>query len=158
MFHSFLVIQSTAAIHKPDPPPCFLSHAHNITATALMPVIPSDTNHKVKLHWEATTKKSPDLSYCLGARRWQVRALAFSSVEDAPGDYHIADDSSVSWAIVPKRDTNYTFTDIVPNMYYSFQVGHNEKKFDGKDDDDTMPLVFASQVYFFGEQRNLKCS
>ena len=73
--------------------------------------------------------------------------LKFSSVTATPGDYEVVGESK-NWKTVPRRDTNYSFTEpLSPNTYYSFQIGHLEKieySFE--------PQVFASQVYFFGQQ------
>ncbi len=84
-----------------------------------------------------------------------MRVLKFSSVAAAPGDNFVIEDSSVEWITVPRRDTNYTFTDATPGMYYSFQIGHLEKKFSSSaadEDDEVGPQVYASKVYYIGNQ------
>ncbi len=130
--------------------PCFLPQVYDIKATM------SNTSKSIELQWQSTLKEDPDIKYCKGSKRWQVKVLKYSKIKDTPSDYKIANASTVEWITVPKRDTKYTFTeDITENTYYSFQVGHLEKHNDEIDVlsyDDFDPLVFASHVYYFGEQ------
>ena len=78
--------------------------------------------------------------------------LKFPRVAAAPGDNFVIEDSTVEWITVPRRDTNYTFTDITLGMYYSFQIGHLEKKFSSSANDEIGPQVYASKVYYLGNQ------
>lgn len=136
-------------------PSCFLPHATDIIASSHSSTTDSNMLSSITLQWQVTQKENPDLKYCEGSRRWEVRLLKYSNVDDIPGDYEVVsptDDQppSTNWIKAPGRSTTYNFTqgDLFTSYFYSFQVKHLEKKIPV----DVSPKQFASQVHYFGKQ------
>ena len=131
-----------------------MPHAENISA--IKHYLP-DGSLTVSLQWQLSKKEDTELEYCQGSRSWKVRVLNYSTIAVAPGDYEVREEPSVSWIDVPGQSTSYDFPEaLTPNMYYSFQVGHQEDKFSILEINEAgaVPQVFASSIYYFGSQSN----
>ena len=111
---------------------------------------------RFSLQWQLTKKEDPDLSYCINSRRWRVRVLSFSSVAAAPNDHEVVS-SSVQWVNVTGENTNHSFAGTFStSRYYSFQVAHRgEFTYTDRNEFDLKPITFASQIYYFRDQRML---
>ncbi len=129
---------------------CFFPLVKSITAT---PLLTNQGSFNIFLEWDLTEKEDPELQYCIGSRMWRVRTLEYLNADAAPLDYEVKT-SSVKWINVTDENTNYTFAkSLSTNVYYSFQVVHRgEFGFSERMEYDLKPIMFASQVYYFGQQ------
>lgn len=134
---------------------CFIPAAYDLTL-----VVHEQNDSFVtsaSLYWNVTTK--PDgVPNCMGARRWQVRSVAYDLVTDTAEDHANNDDvmrhgDPAEWQNTkPPRGQNFTFTALDRSRYYVFQV-QNDASMDHRADDYRVKIrQYASHVYYFGQQ------
>ena len=104
-----------------------MPRAQKITA---IPEFHSNSSLTVTLTWQLSVKEDPNLRYCIGSLSWKVRILKYSNVEATPSDYEVRDEKSVDWIRLEENKMSHSFLEeFASNMYYSFQVGHQENFF-----------------------------
>ena len=122
---------------------CYSPRAENITA---IPHIFPNGSVAVRLAWQLSIKENSNMKFCSGSKRWKVGVVTYSDISVTPGDHEVSRQPA-EWVIVPRRDTNFSFSAVLnTHTYYVFQVGHKNQD---------VPNAFASHVYYFGHQGSI---
>ena len=146
------VLRDTDDIH------CFIPEAQNLTL-----VVHEQNDSFVtsaSLYWNVTEKSDGNRT-CKGAKKFQVRSVAYDIVSSTSRDHASNAEvmrygKAIEWRNTSqRREKSFTFTSLSRSRWYVFQVQNNASADDDSENYAERIRQYSSHVYYFSQQGTL---